>query len=77
MEAVTVDFNRLPALYKSKGFNQTSFARELGTPQPYISEVVNGKKTISLEMLGRFSIALKMPVSEVIRFLEENIAKGA
>lgn len=77
MNLANADFRLLPKLYESKGFTQTAFAKELGIQQPYLSEVVNNKKLVSLGLFFRMAQLLEMRPSQVMHALEQPIASSA
>jgi len=54
-------------------FNHTTqleLAENLGMSRSYISEIESGKKTPSLEVLEKYSVAFKIPLSAIILFAE-------
>lgn len=50
-------------LRKERGFSQETFAYESGIDRRYMSDIENGKRNISLDILERIAAQLKMPIS--------------
>ena len=50
-------------LRKERGFSQETFAYESGIDRRYMSDIENGKRNISLDILERIAARLKMPIS--------------
>ena len=53
-------------LRKEKGLSQESFAYESGIDRRYLSDIENGKRNISLDVLNRISAFFKIPLSSFI-----------
>ncbi len=53
------------------GFSQVEMAEELGVSQAMVSEIERGSKTVSMEMLDRYSAALGVRKSQLLFFAEE------
>lgn len=52
------------------GIKQKDFAKSLGISSSYLSEIESGNKTISYDLLGKYSEILKMPISDITLFAE-------
>lgn len=50
-------------LRKERGISQETFAYESGIDRRYMSDIENGKRNISLDILERIAAQLKMPIS--------------
>lgn len=59
---------KLVRLYWGK--TQVDLARLLGISQSYLSEVEKGKREVTLDLLGRYSSALNVPMSTLLFFAE-------
>ena len=59
---------RLIRLYWGK--TQAELASELGVSQSYISEIEKAKREVTLDLLGRYSRALNVPMSSLLLFAE-------
>lgn len=59
---------RLIRLYWGK--TQAELAEKLGVSQSYISEIEKVKREVTLDLLGRYSRALKVPMSSLLLFAE-------
>lgn len=53
------------------GKSQAEMAEEMKLSQPYLSEIENGRKEVSLEILQRYSERLKVPMSSLMLFAEK------
>jgi len=60
---------RIIRLYWGK--TQVELAKDLGISQSYISEIESGKREVNLELLGRYSCALNVPMSSLLLFAEK------
>lgn len=60
---------RLARLYW--GFNQAEMAERLGVSQSVVSEVESASKSVSMDLLERYSDALKVKMSNLVFFAEE------
>jgi transcriptional regulator with XRE-family HTH domain len=49
---------------------QQQLEEKTGIDRAYISEIENGKKTPSLKVLGKYSVAFKIPLSTILLFAE-------
>ena len=52
------------------GKTQSELADTLGLSQSYISEVEKGKREVTLDLLGRYSKELRIPMSSLMLFAE-------
>lgn len=52
-------------------FSQAELCTHLGISKSYLSEIESGKKSASLELLGKYSELFKIPVSSLVLFSEE------
>lgn len=59
---------RIIRLYWGK--TQAELAKDLGVSQSFISEIEKSKREVSLDLLGRYSRALKVPMSSLLLFAE-------
>jgi len=53
------------------GKTQADLASTLGVSQSYISEVEKGKREVTMDLLGRYSRELRVPMSSLMLFAEE------
>ncbi len=54
---------------------QTQLSYELGISNSFLSEIESGKKTPSLELLGKYSNRFDIPVSSLL-FFSENLEQS-
>lgn len=54
------------------GKSQRELARDMDSPRTYISKIENGKAAPTLKSLARFSAALGLKTSELVRMAEES-----
>ena len=52
------------------GKTQAELASMLGVSQGYVSDVEKGRREVTLELLGRYSRELKVPMSSLMLFAE-------
>lgn len=52
------------------GKTQVEMAELLGVSQSYVSEIEKGKREATLDLLGRYSRALDVPMSSLLMFAE-------
>lgn len=57
-------------LRKEKGLSQESFAYDAGIDRRYMSDIENGKRNISLDILERISQKLGLKISELFTVVE-------
>ena len=57
-------------LRKEKGLSQESFAYDAGIDRRYMSDIENGKRNISLDILERISQKLGLKISELFAIAE-------
>ena len=62
----------LKKLRKEKGLSQEKFALLASIDRTYISDIEKGERNISLLTLQKISIALQIPMSEIIKRIEDN-----
>lgn len=60
-------------LRKERGLSQETFAIESGIDRRYMSDIENGKRNISLDILERIAIQLKMSISELFAEAERMV----
>jgi len=60
----------LKLLRRYQGLNQTALAKKLDVSRSYISELENGNKTPSLDLLNRYANIFNIPVSSLVFFAE-------
>lgn len=53
------------------GKTQTEIANDLGVSQSYVSEIEKGRREVTLDLLGRYSRILNVPMSSLLLFAEE------
>ena len=58
-------------LRKEKGISQENFAYESGIDRRYMSDIENGKRNISLDILERVSDKLEIKISDFFLRVEE------
>lgn len=52
-------------------YSQKDLAQRLGISKSYLSEIESGKKTISVDLLGKYSDEFSLPVSSLVFFSEK------
>lgn len=52
--------------------SQTALAERLGISSSYLSEIESGKKSVTLELLQKYSEIFNMPMSSLL-FFSENV----
>ena len=57
-------------LRKEKGLSQESFAYDAGIDRRYMSDIENGKRNISLDIIERISQKLGLKISELFAIAE-------
>jgi transcriptional regulator with XRE-family HTH domain len=60
---------RIIRLYWGK--TQAELASDLGVSQSYISEIEKARREVTLDLLGRYSRALNVPMSSLLLFAEK------
>lgn len=62
-------------LRKEKGYSQERFAFEAGIARKYMSDIENGKRNVSLDVISRIADKLEIPLSELFLKVEnaENV----
>lgn len=55
-------------------FSQIELAKKLQISNSYLSEIESGDKHASIELLDKYSVIFKMPLSSIILFSELNSA---
>jgi transcriptional regulator with XRE-family HTH domain len=61
---------------KNSGMNQGQFSKEHGLSQTYISQIENGKKIPSLEVVAKYQKSSKIPLAVILwSALEEKDVK--
>lgn len=58
-------------LRRAKGISQEEFARRAGIDRAYMSNIENGRRQISIGIIERIAKALEMPMSELLKRVEE------
>lgn len=58
-------------LRKERGLSQERFAIEAGIDRRYMSDIENGRRNVSLDIIERISSNLKLPLSELFRVVEQ------
>ena len=63
--SLQVDLGRtISRLRKEKGYSQEAFANEAGIDRRYMSDIENGKRNISIDILDRVCNKLGIKISE-------------
>ena len=62
----------LKALRAEKGVSQEKLALSTGIDRRYMSDIENGRRNISLEIIEKLAEYFDMKVSEFVRKIEEN-----
>ena len=63
--SLQVDLGRtISRLRKEKGYSQEAFANEAGIDRRYMSDIENGKRNISIDILERVCNKLGVKISE-------------
>ena len=57
-------------LRKEKGYSQERFALEAGIARKYMSDIENGKRNVSLDVISRIAEKLKISLSELFAEVE-------
>ena len=58
------------ALRKEKGYSQERFAFEAGIARKYMSDIENGKRNVSLDVISRIAEKLGISLSELFAEVE-------
>lgn len=58
-------------LRKEKGYSQERFAFEAGIARKYMSDIENGKRNVSLDVISRIADKLEIPLSELFLRMEK------
>ena len=67
-----VDLGRtISRLRKEKGYSQEAFANEAGIDRRYMSDIENGKRNISIDILERVCNKLGIKISELFIEVEK------
>lgn len=56
-------------LLKKKGMSQSEFARRLGVSRQYINKLINGDRTMTLEMAINSSFILDCQVNDLYKII--------
>jgi len=56
--------------------SQTEGAEKLGISKSYLSEIENGRKEPSLQLVKRYADVYELPISSIM-FFSESVARGA
>ena len=59
------------ALRKEKGYSQERFAFEAGIARKYMSDIENGKRNVSLDVIKRIADKLEISLSELFAKVEK------
>lgn len=62
----------LRTLRLSKGLSQEKFAFEIGIDRSYVSDIENGSRNISVDMLDKIAQFHGLKISELFIKIEEN-----
>lgn len=57
-------------LRKEKNFSQEKFAIEAGIDRRYMSDIENGRRNLSLDIIERISDKLEISISELFKVAE-------
>ena len=70
--SLQVDLGRtISRLRKEKGYSQEAFANEAGIDRRYMSDIENGKRNISIDILERVCNKLGVKISELFIEVEK------
>ena len=58
-------------LRKEKGYSQERFALEAGIARKYMSDIENGKRNVSLDVISRIAEKLGISLSELFAEVEK------
>ncbi len=58
-------------LRRERGISQERFAFDSGIARKYFSDIENGKRNISLDIIERIANQFEMPISELMKRAEE------
>ena len=64
-------YRALKMLRSYHQFKQIDLAKKLGISNSYLSEIESGEKTISIELLEKYSEIFDIPVSSIMLFSEQ------
>ena len=71
--SLQVDLGRtISRLRKEKGYSQETFANEAGIDRRYMSDIENGKRNISIDILDRVCNKLGIKISEFFVEVEKS-----
>lgn len=71
--SLQVDLGRtINRLRKEKGYSQEAFANEAGIDRRYMSDIENGKRNISIDILERVCNKLGIKISEFFVEVEKS-----
>lgn len=59
-------YDRISALMEIQDLTKSELARRLGISRQYVTNLLNGKKPITLKSAKRFAHALEVPISGII-----------
>lgn len=59
--------NRIRHILDAKQMSQAALARNLGVSQPFLSQVLNGRKKLSLELLLLICRTLEVSPAEILQ----------
>jgi DNA-binding XRE family transcriptional regulator len=57
---------------KYRGMTMTELAKAAGISQPHLSDIENGKKTGSVDVLKRIAVALKVDLDDLVIWSQED-----
>ncbi|MDB5552176.1 MAG: putative transcriptional regulator with C-terminal domain [Rhizobium sp.] len=64
--------SRIRVFRKYRGMTVTELATAAGISQPHLSDIENGKKTGSVDVLKRIAVALKVDLDDLIIWEQES-----
>jgi DNA-binding XRE family transcriptional regulator len=64
--------SRIRVFRKYRGMTMAELATAAGISQPHLSDIENGKKTGSVEVLKRIAIALKVDLDDLVVWEQES-----
>ncbi len=59
-------YDRISALMEIQDLSKSELARRLGISRQYVTDLLNGKKPITLKSAKKFAHALEVPVSGIL-----------
>ena len=80
MEIIEAKMNGEPPIRvyrKYRGMTMVELAKAAGISQPHLSDIENGKKTGSVDVLKRIAVALKVDLDDLVVWSQEDDGQEA